>query len=493
VYPPTFAGDALIAADDAFDVPVLVRTGSPLKPGRRPLRQRIDAASESWPAVLDVPPEGFYLVTTTWRDIIDAAMTVGRDVAPWLSKFPTLASSELIARCSPLMAYLERTKPATAKTGGSGFMLRANAVYLLGTERTAQAAFGYRIGMTMAEWACRGLMGLGPTQHAEVVLPAGHGPAWKLPGLPDLVGAHWHEPSTWLVEAKGARRLGRPALSKGAQQLSKSGLMAAPHLRVLAGTSLEHRVFVTLDIEDPRMPAAGPAPAIARGPETDDESLLALARSRMLTYYALAATPPGSLSVRPVGPAVANISATQRHPGVVRPLEQDSSTDEERRLARDRQSYAFQRPSRARLDMLVAPIPGTGLIVGMSRRLYATCQDLADEDRRDIEIIQYRYPSLMLDLELDAEDPEESGTDIEDAREFIELNERRRAAFTEREAESHQRLLETARQSFDRGSDSTWPDLLATEPSIDPEPHAELLEAATTDTYLAISRRAIER
>jgi hypothetical protein len=48
-------------------------------------------------------------------------------------------------------------------------------VYTDGTESTAGAAFGYRIGMTMAEWACGGLMSLGPTTHAEAQTPLGAG------------------------------------------------------------------------------------------------------------------------------------------------------------------------------------------------------------------------------------------------------------------------------------------------------------------------------
>ncbi|MFH9863631.1 hypothetical protein [Streptomyces sp. NPDC017202] len=36
-----------------------------------------------------------------------------------------------------------------------------------GTEASAFGAFGYRLGMTMAEWACRSLMGLGGTWHIE--------------------------------------------------------------------------------------------------------------------------------------------------------------------------------------------------------------------------------------------------------------------------------------------------------------------------------------
>ncbi len=106
-----------------------VRRNSPLKPERRPLRRRINDASLPWPSPRDIPPEGAYLVTTTWRDVIDAAMTVGRDPAPWLAEMPALAWSELVVRWSPLMAYLRRSRDASGKSGTSGYLVEPNAVY----------------------------------------------------------------------------------------------------------------------------------------------------------------------------------------------------------------------------------------------------------------------------------------------------------------------------------------------------------------------------
>jgi len=170
----------------------------------------IESASTPWPPVRDIPPAGAHLVTTTWRDILDAAETVGRDPTPWSAAMPELARAELIARWSPLMAYLRRRRNAWPQPGSSGHLIEPNAIYRHGTEQTARGAFGYRLGMTMAEWACPGLMGLGPALHAEASTPAGAGSGWSPSiGLPDLVGDHWHPPTTWLVEAKGARRTGR--------------------------------------------------------------------------------------------------------------------------------------------------------------------------------------------------------------------------------------------------------------------------------------------
>src|SRR5262245_42804385 len=294
--PPHGAAGSPLSPSDAFDVPVLVRRSSPLTPGRRPTPVQLDNAHAAWPLSGGIPSAGIYRVMTTWRDVIDAALTVGRDPTGWLTAVPKLAWSELLARRAPLLAYLGRRATVGTK---SGYLIEPNVVYRDGTEQTAQAALGYRIGMTMAEWACRGLMRLGPTTHAEAVRPAGAGPAWTVAqGLPDLVGLHTYWPTTWLVEAKGGRKLKRPALVKGAAQLTRPRLMEAPHMRGLCGTSLEPCLFVTIDAERVAIPAV-------QEPETPaglaGDELLALARSRLLVYLSLEALPRSELSIVPVG------------------------------------------------------------------------------------------------------------------------------------------------------------------------------------------------
>ncbi|GAA0363823.1 hypothetical protein GCM10010319_47020 [Streptomyces blastmyceticus] len=49
-------------------------------------------------------------MTATWRDIMDAAMMVGRDVGPWIAVRPKLSWQEALARRTPLAAYLTRRK-----------------------------------------------------------------------------------------------------------------------------------------------------------------------------------------------------------------------------------------------------------------------------------------------------------------------------------------------------------------------------------------------
>jgi len=268
---------------------------------------------------------------------------------------PGLASAEIIARRSPLSAYLYRTLNPSLPSETGGYRLEPNVVYQEGTEKTARALFAYRIGMTMAEWVCRGLMGLGSTIHAEAVpLLPGRGAAWsQAKGQPDLVGFHSRSPETWLVEAKAARRIGKPELSKGAAQLSAGGLMTGPHMRVLCGTSIEHRVFVTVDVETVgrRAELDFAMENLRYSPDEDDAVLVDLARSRMLNFYALQSLPRESLSVRPVGPAIADLQSRQgRTTDLVVPLEGDVSTRAERLQAQDAAAYA-NRPPSSKFDM----------------------------------------------------------------------------------------------------------------------------------------------
>jgi hypothetical protein len=476
MFPPHGAADQPIDVDDAFDIPVFVRRSSPLQAGPRPVPRLVRSASAPWPAIRDVPSDGAYLVTATWRDIIYAAGSVGRDPVPWFAGMPALAWSEIIARCSPLMAYLRRRPDTNAHPGSSGYLLEPNVVYYYGTERTARAAFGYRVGMAMADWVCHGLMGLGPTLHAETNPPTDAGPDWSpARGLPDLVGDHWRPPATWLVEAKGARRTGRPFLAKGVLQLTRRGLMSGAHVRVLCGTSLEPRLFVTVDVEVPADRSPWTTPPEIPDPATDDQVLLNLAHSRLLSYYSLRALSADALSVRPVGLAVANPESWLRRVGLVYPLELDPSTEQERRLAQDPSAYEEQRSLPHRLDMLIGRVPGTNMIIGMSRRLFQACRNLALEE---------------------AQITEETGPEAEDELFYLDENIedytlQRRAMFVERAATLRPRLLEATRQGFEQGENSTWRELIELRPGISTDPAPGLLESATTDTYLAIDRSSV--
>ncbi|GAA1278548.1 hypothetical protein [Streptomyces aureus] len=152
---------------DSFDIPALFRNGPADKPKRqwRTNKHKAWAGSDGFPAA-----DGWYAPTTTWREIIKAATEVGRDITPHLQNQPQYAHGELVARVSPLYAYLgaHLVKPRHPVPGAKGRRLTLNPVYAHGTERTAKNAAAYRLGMTMTEWACRSLLGLGQTEHLEL-------------------------------------------------------------------------------------------------------------------------------------------------------------------------------------------------------------------------------------------------------------------------------------------------------------------------------------
>lgn len=79
-----------------------------------------------------------------------------------------------MARVAPLYAYLGMHNVALKHPlpHSSGRRLTVNVVYEHGTERTAKSMLGYGLGMTMAEWVCRSLMGLGQTWHLEDGAPS---------------------------------------------------------------------------------------------------------------------------------------------------------------------------------------------------------------------------------------------------------------------------------------------------------------------------------
>jgi hypothetical protein len=148
--PSSQAVDNPIRIVDEVDIPVFVHHvdgGNPFTPQRRPYPSRVESAATPWPGRGVPSVSGDYLVGTTWREILLAAVMVGRDPTPWFDRLPQLARLEILARVTPLRAYLSRvTAP-----GRSGAVVKVNDVYVRGTERSAKAAFGYRIGMTMAE------------------------------------------------------------------------------------------------------------------------------------------------------------------------------------------------------------------------------------------------------------------------------------------------------------------------------------------------------
>jgi hypothetical protein len=358
---PTSARSVPLHASDSLEVPVCVTAGIPLRGRRRPHPSVVDQPHAAWPGYWP-PPDGWYDVPATWREIVDSAVTVGRDPSPWLSRYPALATNELLARVAPLAAYLHHdglSSPAK---------LRASPVYSLGAERSAQGAMAYRLGMTMAEWVARSLIGLPATTHHEDAQPTGAGSEWFGPGRrPDL----WSEdsrrsPAVWSIEAKAARRLAQRNMREGAEQLASLNASVLPvsHSRVLVGTSIDDRLFTLVEHEVRDQRAATADGDTATG-------LFNVARARLIIYLFL--REQGYERLRTVTVARADEEA--------RFSETDDLTREVRGALRDRLHVEDRGPLPPDLaprctEFLTSGVPGTGLRVGLSPGLFRACQGL---------------------------------------------------------------------------------------------------------------------
>ncbi|MFJ8134155.1 gamma-glutamyltransferase [Streptomyces hydrogenans] len=486
--------------DDSFDIPVLFRNG----PANKPKKQWRTTEHKPWSATDGFPKAaGWYAPTTTWREIIKAATEVGRDITPHLQNQPRYAHGELVARVAPLYAYLgaHLFEHQPAVPGAMNRRLTLNPVYAHGTERTAKNAAAYRLGMTMTEWACRSLLGLGQTEHLELGGPV---PAlsttFKDPKrkLPDLWGRHETEKAYWLIEAKGGT-CGVGTLRKGWAQLEAGSkiLGSYAHRTVLVGAAVRpgDDLFLTIDHAlhpgQPPLPPAGSDPvgeAAAGGGNLEDhigendDALIGAARAQMLVYQALRSAPPSQLRTVPVP---ANRASRHRRPGLTTPLEDDDLTIGLRAEARGAAPHVEPHTLRAGIrtmgldDFLTCRIPNTEIHLGMSRKLFAACARLHEEDLA----IARRTPGLRAEDQL-ALDQRLS----EDAQDEQRLTQRR--IFHEQQEEARPRLRSLLRGAYERGATSDWSDLLRRpeEPELDLSGDEGLLEAATPETYLAVSR-----
>ncbi|MGW0771843.1 gamma-glutamyltransferase [Streptomyces sp. NPDC002676] len=491
--PPPFAADAV-------DIPVLFRDG----PGGRTKGEwrRDDLAS--WQATRFPDVDGWYLPTTTWREILKAAVEVGRDLSAWLDR-PHYALREICARIAPMDTYLDLHDGPKLHPGNSGRRLTSNVVLQEGTESSARGAFAYRMGMTMAEWACRSLMGLGQTWHIEDKWPLGiTDPAQHTKPVkgqknprPDLWGRHEGEDRHWLIEAKGGDiRPGR--LNRGWEQLKGGCTVVHPHgldhRLILCGTGLlrhatpRNDLFVTIRHEHhpgrqtgpsgtaPNASPASPGPYSMEDNLEEDESgvrLLDVARSQMLLFLSLRAVGIASSSRLRLVPVARNRAERRRASGLLTLTEDDEATRQRRDALRGRPGEPSDEQAReVGLEaFLTARMPGTEVSLGMSRRLFAACESLYWADRD----IAARIPGLR------AEDV--GGAELREG-EIDRRVEAARREYRERQDDARPRLRRQVRDAFLEADHQPWTSRVGENPEFTISPGT--LESTTPETYLAV-------
>ncbi|KSW30177.1 hypothetical protein ATM99_04390 [Cellulomonas sp. B6] len=190
------------------------------------------------------------MVRTTMRQILLSSMAVGRPVLNLLLQHPEFAVSELRVRVESLRAGLAlRRLPSGAQVAAISSWLAQAA------DPTERGAFGYRIGMAMADWATVQMLGVASTRHVSG-LPS-HDPRRARLGQPDLYGKHeWAGPKQWVIEAKGGTRVTASRRYEGAAQVNTG--WSSPHVQALISSAVDPLLHVVVELG---LPVSGRAPA----------------------------------------------------------------------------------------------------------------------------------------------------------------------------------------------------------------------------------------
>lgn len=455
---------------DSLQIPVHVRRSHPLDPRSHSIPATRTPAGPPWPSWEEPPADGWWVADTTWREIVYSAIMVGRDPLPWLIKHPQLASQEIISRVSPLWAYLVRDAVPAASPARPH--LRRSPVYTL-SEASGRAAFGYRFGMTMADWLCTSQMGLGPTRHCEdAPYPAGAAPGWGTArSRPDLHGAHQKSGLPWLIEAKGGAMVKPGTLTDGAAQLARgSALLPTAHLKVLTAANLDPVVWMSVDIEEP--PPLTSPPQVMPWPQ--DSPILDRALANLLTFQSLHLAPPQTRRIVTVGESA--LAPGELPWGGLSLLEHDRSTTA---LRSDPPDRARSRARGYGGDLLMAPTALPDLHIGMTRRLYSACAQLAALAAEAASRADRGALPLVVDGLQDAGSEDQRQGRLENE---MGIRREQLAAWLR---ELGVELALQVEAAYERGGRTSWTELLDQEPETVELP-GDFLEGVADDTYLAV-------
>ncbi|MFI7027038.1 hypothetical protein ACIBMZ_30510 [Micromonospora sp. NPDC049900] len=245
---------------------------------------------------------------------------------------------------------------------------------------------------------------------------------------------------------------------------------------------MEHRLFVSIDVEKIDSKRRLLDTRDGGDPESSDQALMALARSRMLFYLALASIPAVDRRIVPIGQAV-RAPEGGRPGATVTLLEDDPTTRVERQAARRDAARYERRPGRERLDMLIGRVPGTDLTIGMSRRLFAACAGLAQIQREIAIGVERAYPQMISLDHIATADENVRRTE----EEFAVRSEQRRSMYWQQERELSGDIAGALRAGFTSGKQQSWQSLLEQRTPLRLNtPTSAIVEAATADTYLAL-------
>jgi hypothetical protein len=287
----------------------------------------------------------------------------------------------------------------------------------------------------------------------------------------------------------GSQRAGdKQAATRSSDRLFLAmGIWAAtslyPTILAVCATRLHQRLSMMIDVEE-ALPGGTPDSTVHTVRDAPDATteLVRLARARMTTYLALSALPLTALRIVAVGHPRDSSSDSKRHPnGALRLLEADIQTADLRTRLTVAENTTSREIKSLGADMLVGRIEGTGLMLGMSRRLYAACQAV-----EQVEL-------SLAETHLEPQDVAHLPRHIEDDGDRIDLGDDRAPVRRENllryRDEAAERFHDAASSGLERGQASTWEDLIDVSPQLALPSSAGFLEAATEDTYLALKVR----
>lgn len=183
-------------------------------------------------------------VTTTWPELVHAAITVGRRGWRDVLRHGRYSLFEMSYRAAVLLANLQRSR---------GQIVKSDAYHAL--DPSEKAAVSYFIGLTLANLMARRMFKVRWLMHLDVYQRSLH-PSLSASGRPDLVGSsrlgRWY-----VIEAKGrSNGVSKGLVDRAKDQTQKLRLVCGkqPSARVASVAFFSRNGHLTLRLADPATP-----------------------------------------------------------------------------------------------------------------------------------------------------------------------------------------------------------------------------------------------